>query len=156
MNTTTTTAAAVKLNEFTQFAAAAADQAAKQIAEGRTPSDLFPYRNWHEVETANKQAGLHFFDADTMRFFSTNLLGNVNPGGTFALSDKAPWGRVYRVAYMDPFGGIERMTDADGEHIYFSSAANARKAAEKLSVALVANRTLNRLADEYADRRDNR
>ena len=56
---------------------------------------------------ANRDAGLHWFDADTMRFFRSRV-GDLLPGDYFISSEKR-WdeGRAYTLRRAMPDGNVE-------------------------------------------------
>ena len=52
----------------------------------------------HDIKLANKQAGQHFFDASTLRFFRSRVIAQVYDDRYFITSEQAPGGpRLYTV-----------------------------------------------------------
>lgn len=65
---------------------------------------LNPDRRWdiHEIKDANKAAGMHFFSADTLKFFHSKIFPTVyqGPGGVFFVTSEyrdSPSDREYKV-----------------------------------------------------------
>jgi hypothetical protein len=87
--------------------------------------------NTDEVARANRSAGFHFFDADTLRFFRSRILPGVVGGRFFVTSEQkgfdASSGRGYSVREFMPDGSIEEL----GEFNEYSSPAQARRAANR-------------------------
>ena len=77
---------------------------------------------------ANKAAGMHFFDDETMDFFNSKVETDANRHGFFITSEKNPWGnhpRMYTVRRFDPStGGIEKASEFE----QFSTLLQAKKA----------------------------
>lgn len=46
------------------------------------------YQNITEIKQANKDAGMYFFDRDTMRFFANRIFPKVYQGRFFITSEK--------------------------------------------------------------------
>lgn len=67
------------------------------------------YSSVSEIKLANRRAGQHFFDADTMRFFRSRVGDKVYGGRYFITSeqfdDEAP--RLYTIREAMPNGHIE-------------------------------------------------
>lgn len=76
---------------------------------------------WEDLKKRNREAGFHYFDADTMDFFDSRLSGTprVGPDG-FAygvVSNKPPHSaRTYEVIRVRPDGEVERPHDPDDPH----------------------------------------
>lgn len=86
------------------------------------------------IKAYNPGPGRHWFDADTMRFFRTQLSGSAfeGPGGTyFVSSDKHPcrsgWCRRYSVRQFAGEGEIETLGEFGG----YKNGAAAKRAAIK-------------------------
>lgn len=88
-----------------------------------------------EIKQANQDAGQHFFDRDTMRFFRSRILRDVIGGRffitseQFVYSDGVPEPRRYSVRMVDDRGHIETVGDFQG----YETAAQARAVARKMS-----------------------
>lgn len=85
--------------------------------------------NVDEIKRANAQAGYHFFDADSMRFFRSRVLDGVYGGRFFITSEKNDgpgysYPRLYTVREFMPDGSIDSL----GEFQAFSTPAQARRA----------------------------
>ena len=83
------------------------------------------------IKDANKAAGYHFFDADTMRFFDSRILGGVVGDGYFITSERDDYDspRMYTVRHANADGSI----DTIGEFQEHKTAHAARKAAQKFA-----------------------
>ena len=100
---------------------------------------MLEHRDIGELERMHKQAGGHFFDADSKRFFDSRIGQNVWPGVTgwfFTTSEQfhnwatqyhAP--RLYTVRKLN--ADNHRSIDSVGEFQQYTSSAAARRAAEK-------------------------
>jgi len=79
-----------------------------------------------DVQRANRDAGSHFFDADTMRFFGSRVLPTVYAGRLFVTSERSGFDhyspRSYTVREFMPDGSIETVGDFNG----FATPAQAR------------------------------
>lgn len=66
-----------------------------------------PWITVSAIKVANKAIGHHWFDADTMRFFSSRVLRGVIGGRLFVTSERPPEGeREYRVRIADDAGAV--------------------------------------------------
>jgi hypothetical protein len=88
------------------------------------------------IKAANTAAGLHFFDADTMRFFRSRVSGEVfqGPGGVyFVTSEQFVFRgeadrRKFTVRAFEPATGRVHKASGFGE---FTTLAQAKGAARK-------------------------
>ena len=83
-----------------------------------------------DVREANRRAGLHFFDSDTMIFFSSLVESGLLPGYRFITSEKRCWDdytRVYTVRQFDPGTGRVRTVGEFGQHETLEAALEAAK-----------------------------
>jgi hypothetical protein len=82
-----------------------------------------------EIKQANRDAGQHFFDADTMRFFESRVLRGVIGGRFFVTSERFDMGtpRLFTVRVVDAAGHV----DTVGEFQGYGTAAQARSAARR-------------------------
>jgi hypothetical protein len=90
------------------------------------------FRTIDDIKTANRVAGMHFFDADTLRFFNSRILDGVYGGRYFVTSERRPRSkepRLYTVREASADGGITTVGMFQG----YVSAKAARRAAEKLA-----------------------
>lgn len=87
-----------------------------------------------EIKRRNTEAGLHYFDPDTMRFFKSRVSSTVyqGPGGVFFVtSEKPPHGpRRYTPRMFLPNGGCET---AYGVEFCILSRRQAHKLARKMA-----------------------
>jgi len=68
-----------------------------------------------EVRDANREAGFHFFDPDTMRFFDSRIETRLIDGRFFVTSEKGPDGvRRFTVRRAMPDGTINTVGDFQG------------------------------------------
>lgn len=85
------------------------------------------------IARANRDAGFHYFDADTMRFFGSRVLPRVFGGHLFVTSERSGFDpnspRRYSVREVFPDGSI----DTVGEFNEYATAAAATRAADRLS-----------------------
>lgn len=90
------------------------------------------YSNMTEVRAANRRAGFHFFDEDTLRFFRSRVGDTlyVGPAGDlfitseqFVGSDGVADPRRYTVRRANPDGSIDTL----GEFGEYASSAAARR-----------------------------
>ena len=82
------------------------------------------------VRAANKAAGHHFFDRDTLRFFGSKIECKLYAGRYFVTSEQPPHGpRVWRVREAQPDGTI----DTVGEQL--ATLADAQAAIKTLTAA---------------------
>jgi len=86
--------------------------------------------SYDDLKQANKAAGHHWFDEDTMLFFKSRLLDIPHTGAgywTFATSEQPPYGkRVYSVRICYVNGHIETVDTA-----YYSGSKQAVRWAKK-------------------------
>lgn len=81
------------------------------------------------IKEANKAIGHHFFEADTMRFFSSRILPRVYAGKYFITSEKRcfqDYSRVYSIRVVDHDGRIDTI---EGK---YNTAGQAKKALKAL------------------------
>lgn len=87
-----------------------------------------------DIKQANRDAGFHFFDRDTMRFFDSRILSQVysGPGGVFFVtSERGPAGpRGYTVRQRLENGDV---TTAQGCPINKWDKIRAQRVAHKLA-----------------------
>lgn len=108
-----------------------------------------PFRTVDEIRDANRRAGDHFFDPDTMRSFQSRVLHGVYAGRFFITSERdrgfhfggqwaAAWDgeRRYTIREALPDGTIGRDGSGFGE---YRDARTARRAAQRLADALRAD-----------------
>lgn len=85
------------------------------------------------IMAASRESGSHYFDADTMRFFGSRVLGDVWAGRLFITSERSGFDRysprMYTVREFMPDGSIETVGEF-GEH---ATAAQARSAVKRVS-----------------------
>lgn len=83
------------------------------------------------IARANREAGYHFFDADTLRFFRSRILPTVIGGRLFITSEQRGFdpssGRGYTVREFMPDASIEEISGFNE----FDSSAAARRAAQR-------------------------
>ena len=89
------------------------------------------YRTIKEIKQANKEAGQHWFDADTMRFFNSRILSPVIGGRYFVSSEKYDDGspRLYTIRIANDDGTIDTVGDFQG----YETADKAKRAAWRKS-----------------------
>jgi hypothetical protein len=93
-----------------------------------------PFRDTYEIERANYYAGQHFFEPDTMRFFSSRVLDGVYGGRYFVTSERRgfdDYRRAYTVRVARDNGQVETV----GDFLDFASSAAAHRRAAKLAQA---------------------
>lgn len=85
----------------------------------------------NDIKYANSEAGYHFFDADTLRFFNSRILGGVIGDGYFITSEKYDYNspRLYTIRHANADGSISTV----GEFQHYETAHAARKDAHKLA-----------------------
>jgi hypothetical protein len=85
----------------------------------------------YDVELANRQAGQHFFDADTLRFFRSRIGTELYGGRYFVTSEQfnGDAKRLYTVREVMDGAKIKTI----GEFQQYSTGAAARRAAMKLA-----------------------
>ena len=82
-----------------------------------------PFHSVSEMKRANADAGFHYFDRDTMRFFESKVESPPIAGRLLITSEKGPHGpRMFSVVGVADDGGTERMS----EFQEFSSKEEAR------------------------------
>lgn len=94
-----------------------------------------PVYDMDYIRTANRVRGLHFFDADTMRFFNSRVLSTVYAGSGgvyFVTSERFNYAspRLYTVRSFDPATGC---TATVGDFQMYGTARAARERAAKLA-----------------------
>jgi hypothetical protein len=98
-----------------------------------------------EVREANRRAGQHFFDPDTMRFFGSRVGSVVYPVGNRVLfvtseQDRGPgdraWHgeRLYTVREAKPDGGIATVSEFGQFTTHHGAVAFIKRLAAKVSV----------------------
>lgn len=102
--------------------------------EGRITATLTPTMT--EIRQANRDAGQHFFSADAIRFFGSEVYPEVyrGPGGIyFVTSEQPPRGaRRYSVRTFDPETGRVGTAGEFGAHATLEDATtSARQHAER-------------------------
>lgn len=90
-----------------------------------------PYLTIREIKEANANAGHHFFEPATMRFFRSRVLRGVIGGKYFVTSERREYDtpRCYSVRVAHDNGHI----DTVGEFCGYDTPAQARAAARKLA-----------------------
>jgi hypothetical protein len=82
------------------------------------------------IKAANRDAGQHYFEPDTMRFFSSRVLSGTYGGRFFITSERSGFDhsspRMFTVREAMPDGSIETVGDFNG----YVTAAQARAAAK--------------------------
>lgn len=89
------------------------------------------YFTVEEIKRANKEAGKHFFNPSTMRFFRSRVLPGVYGCRYFVTSEQFDVGhpRLYTVRVVNPDGSI----DDASEFQEFKTSKAARNAARALA-----------------------
>lgn len=93
-----------------------------------------PFRSTDDIERANHYAGQHFFEADTMRFFSSRVLSGVHGGRYFVTSERRgfdDYRRAYTIRCALDNGHIETV----GEFLDFATSGTAHRHAAKCAEA---------------------
>lgn len=84
-----------------------------------------------DIQTHNRVAGGHFFDAATMRFFNSRVLDGVYGGRYFVTSERyGSEPRYYTVRVYDPETGS---VDTVGDFQAFATARQAIRFAKELA-----------------------
>lgn len=97
-----------------------------------------PWRDMDEVRTANRRAGNHFFDADTLSFFQSRVSDLLYAGRLFVTSEKPRGGvREWTVRAAMDDGSCSTMEPGFRA---FSTGAAAHRYARRLAAALDAPR----------------
>jgi hypothetical protein len=98
-----------------------------------------PLRSIEDIKDANRRAGHHFFDADSMRFFSSRVLSEVHTlpdgGAIFVTSEQDTFSgqpRLYTVRRANPDGTIALYADPATEALENWDARQAAEAEAKL------------------------
>jgi hypothetical protein len=88
------------------------------------------FRNIEEIKRANKEAGHHFFDPDTMRFFGSRVSGELVAGRYFITSEHDFYGtkRLYTLRVANGDGTV----DTVGEFQKYATLAEAKRALKAL------------------------
>ena len=83
-----------------------------------------------DVRRANQQAGFHFFDAGSLRFFNSKISRQLYGGCYFITSERYSdnTARLYTVRKAT----IDGQIDTVGEFQQYTSSRDARKAIKKL------------------------
>jgi hypothetical protein len=89
------------------------------------------YTSMTQVKNANAQAGQHFFDASTLRFFRSRIGSRILGGCLFITSEQFDYGypRLYTIRKTLPNGHI----DTVGEFQQYATHGQASRAAERLA-----------------------
>lgn len=96
------------------------------------------YRDVYDIELANKQAGQHFFDRDTMRFFRSRVCGEIaslpNGAALFVTSEQFEYrgdrhARKYTIRMARPDGHIDQV----GNFQWFGSRDSAVRMMRKIA-----------------------
>lgn len=98
----------------------------------RTPYG--PFASVDDIERANHYAGQHYFEADTMRFFSSRVLSGVAGGRYFVTSERRgfdDYRRAYSVRVALDNGHVETV----GDFLAFGSGGTAHRAAARCADA---------------------
>lgn len=93
-----------------------------------------PFRSIDDIERANHYAAQHFFETDTMRFFSSRVLSGVHGGRYFVTSERRgfdDYRRAYTVRVALDNGHIETV----GDFLAFGSSGTAHRAAARAAQA---------------------
>lgn len=78
-----------------------------------------------QIRRSNKDAGFHFFDPQTIRFFRSRIGGTVHGDGYFITSEQPPYGpRRWTIRQAMPDGSIRSV----GGFLRYSSRSEALKA----------------------------
>lgn len=83
------------------------------VPAGRSANPSGQYRTIADIRAANREAGLHFFDRQTMRFHGTKIESGVHDGRFFVTSEQYGEGspRRYKVREAMPDGSIKTRGD---------------------------------------------
>lgn len=75
--------------------------------------EIHYYRSIGDIKRANDRAGLHFFEASSMRFFNSRVLDGIYGGKLFVTSEKFDYAspRLYTVRIAHPDGSVESFSD---------------------------------------------
>ena len=88
------------------------------------------FRDMAHVRTANINAGFHFFDQDTLRFFSSRVSDDLYGGRFFVTSERTPDGpRQYTVRMVDDNASVTTV----GEFRQYPTHYAAHRAAAALA-----------------------
>ncbi len=88
------------------------------------------FYSMHQVMVANANAGLYFFDADTLRFFRSRVSDILHGGRYFTTSERGPDGiRAYTVREAMPDGNIAKAS----EFQQYQTWSGANAAAQRLA-----------------------
>lgn len=93
-----------------------------------------PYASIGDIQRANAEAGQHYFEPDTMRFFSSRVSAGVHGGRYFVTGERRgfdDYRRAYTVRIALDSGHVETV----GEFLAYSSSAAAHRAAERAANA---------------------
>lgn len=100
------------------------------VATTPTALETRPFRTMADVKQRNAEIGHHFFDADTLRFFSSRIGGQLFGGRYFITSERydQTTPRRYTVRLVNPDGSI----DTVGEFQQYATLDAARRAVSTL------------------------
>ena len=91
------------------------------------------WASMNQIEEANRYAGQHFFDPDTMRFFKSRISAHVYYGRIFVTSEKGPDEiRRYTVRRQRRNGSMDTLGEFQG----YATSRQAHKAAGTESAKL--------------------
>lgn len=88
-----------------------------------------------DIRQAHRDAGGHYFDTDTMRFFRARVSDTVYAGRMFvdSISDYSGTRREYRVSVLThDMRGVSRVRDVDGTPCEYDTSRAAHAAAARL------------------------
>src|SRR5262245_32369660 len=87
-----------------------------------------------QLKRANAEAGQHYFEPSTMRFFRSRVMPTVTAGRLFVTSEQSDYNapRFWTVREFMPDGGIETV----GEFQEYTSGAAAQRAARRAASEL--------------------
>ena len=112
----------------------------ENATEHGTRRDPGPYRSVYEVRRANVVRGYHFFDPDTLRFFSSRIGKTIYGGRYFVTSERdEPVSSRYPAAWNGERRYTLREALADGsvstvgDFGAYATGAAARRAAQRLA-----------------------
>lgn len=85
-----------------------------------------------DVRAANQDAGNHFFDRDTMRFFKSRIVSNLYGGRYFITSEQGPHGpRKFTIREAHENGDVTTASS----FMQYSDIQDAREDAHAMKVA---------------------
>ena len=78
-------------------------------------SETYHFDSIDEIRATNRNAGQHFFDEDTLRFFGSRIHDEVYRGRYFITSEKGPsGGRLFTIRKANTNGTISTKGDFQG------------------------------------------